>query len=89
MKRHPQIIDACVVGIPDPKTGERVVAAIEVESGATPEADEVITHVKEHLAHYKAPKNVRIVSTIGRSPSGKMDYGRHKTEAIEWMESHK
>ncbi len=89
LKRHPQILDACVVGIPDPKTGERVVAAIEVESGAAPEADEVITHVKEHLAHYKAPKNVRIVSTIGRSPSGKMDYGRHKTEAIEWMESHK
>jgi acyl-CoA synthetase (AMP-forming)/AMP-acid ligase II len=44
----------------------------------------VIGHVKEHLAGYKAPKQVRLVSTIGRSPAGKVDYARHRTESATW-----
>ena len=85
LKRHPSIVDACVVGIPDERTGERIVAAVELaEDGATPSADEVIAHVKEHLSHYKAPRQVRFVETIGRAANGKMEYGRHKAEAVEW-----
>ncbi len=88
LKRHGSVADACVVGIPDDKTGERVVAAVELSEGAeVPSPDELIAHVKGLLSHYKAPKQVRIIETIGRSPSGKMDYGRHKREAIEWVES--
>ncbi len=45
------------------------------------EAD-VIAHVKAHLAHYKAPKRVLVVDTIGRAPNGKVDYKRHLEESL-------
>ena len=47
-------------------------------------AEMVIDHVKSKLAGYKAPRRVRFVDTIGRSPSGKVDYARHRDEAAEW-----
>ena len=40
-------------------------------------------HVKERLASYKAPRRVRIVSTIGRAPNGKVDYKRHRAESMD------
>lgn len=87
LKRHDDVVDACVVGVPDPKTGERIVAMIELEPGRNdPNSNEIIAHVKANLSSYKAPKNVRVVATIGRSPSGKMDYGRHKREAAAWID---
>ena len=36
-------------------------------------------------ADHKAPRQVRFVETIGRSPSGKVDYARHKAETAEWL----
>ena len=60
---------------------------IELEPGRNdPNSNEIIAHVKANLSGYKAPKNVRVVATIGRSPSGKMDYGRHKREAAAWID---
>ncbi len=44
----------------------------------------VIEHVKVKLASYKAPRRVRLVSSIGRSPSGKVDYARHRSETATW-----
>ena len=85
LKRHPLVVDACVVGIPDDRTGERIVAAVETVPGAElPTEDEIIEHVKATLSHYKAPRGVRFVSTIGRAANGKMEYARHKAEAIAW-----
>jgi len=85
LKRHEAVVDACVVGVPDSRTGERVVASVELGTGAdVPSTEELIAHVKNHLSSYKAPRQIRVVETIGRSPSGKMDYGRHKAEASEW-----
>ena len=85
LKTHGAVADACVVGIPDEKFGERVVGAIELRDGASVSIDELINHVKANLAHYKAPRQLRVVDSIGRSPSGKMDYGRHKREATEFF----
>jgi acyl-CoA synthetase (AMP-forming)/AMP-acid ligase II len=44
----------------------------------------VIDHVRSTLAAYKAPRRVRFVTSIGRSPSGKVDYGRHRAETAAW-----
>jgi fatty-acyl-CoA synthase len=84
LKTHPAVQDAVVVGIPDATYGERIVAVVEPADGAraAPEA-ELIAHVKERLAHYKAPRRVRTVTTIGRAPNGKVDYKRHRAESIE------
>jgi fatty-acyl-CoA synthase len=81
------VVDAVVVGIPDERFGEAIVAVVELAPDAVPDAIPpglVIDHVKARLAGYKAPRRVRYVSTIGRSPSGKLDYARHRRETAEW-----
>lgn len=85
LKTHGAVADACVVGIPDERFGERVVAAVELHPGTSATEEELIATVKAVLASYKAPRQLRFVETIGRSPSGKMDYGRHKREAVEFF----
>jgi len=84
LKTHEAVRDAVVVGVPHPTYGEQIVAVVEPVEGATaPSEAELIGHVKERLAHYKAPRRVRCVSSIGRAPNGKVDYKRHRAEAME------
>jgi fatty-acyl-CoA synthase len=81
------VADAVVVGIPDERFGEEIVAVVELAAGTDPgsiPAAAVIDHVKGRLAGYKAPRRVRVVDTIGRSPAGKVDYSRHRAESAAW-----
>ena len=82
------VLDTVVVGIPNERFGEEIVAVVQLTPDAAddpPSADTVIGHVKERLAGYKAPRRVRFVETIGRSPSGKVDYARHRSETAAWL----
>jgi 3-oxocholest-4-en-26-oate---CoA ligase len=82
LKRHPQVRDAVCVGIPDPRFGETVCAVVEPRSGVENlDIRSIIEHVKAHLAGYKAPKDIVAVETIGRAPSGKVDYAGLKALA--------
>jgi len=84
LKTHDAVHDAVVVGIPHPTYGEQIVAVVEpVEGAPVPSEAELIAHVKERLAHYKAPRRIRCVATIGRAPNGKVDYKRHRGESVE------
>jgi 3-oxocholest-4-en-26-oate---CoA ligase len=84
LKTHQAVRDAVVVGVPHPTYGEQIVAVVEPADGAVePSEAELIAHVKAHLAHYKAPRRVRCVTTIGRAPNGKVDYKRHRAESME------
>ena len=84
LKTHDAVHDAVVVGIPHPTYGEQIVAVVEPVAGATvPSEAELIAHVKERLAHYKAPRRVRCVATLGRAANGKVDYKRHRAESLE------
>jgi fatty-acyl-CoA synthase len=79
------VVDAVVVGIPHERFGEEIVAVVEPSATAPAvSAAAVIEQVKSRLAGYKAPRRVRFVTTIGRSPSGKVDYARHRSETAEW-----
>jgi fatty-acyl-CoA synthase len=82
LKTHPSIADAVVVGIPDERFGETIVAMVEpVATASVPEA-EAIAHVKARLAAYKAPRYVISVDGLRRDSNGKADYRRLKAEAI-------
>lgn len=83
LKTHASVRDAVAVGVPDERFGEIVAAVVEAADGADVDADDVITHVRSKLAAYKAPKQVLVVSTIGRAPNGKVDYKRLKAEATD------
>jgi fatty-acyl-CoA synthase len=74
LKSHPAIHDAVAVGVPDEKFGEAVTAVVEPDLDALIDEAEVIAHVKQTLAAYKAPKRVLSIDTIGRGPNGKVDY---------------
>ena len=83
LKHHPDVRDAVVVGLPDERFGETICAVVEPAAGAEPDLATLSEHVKEHLAHYKAPRHLVLVDTIGRAPNGKVDYKRLKGVAID------
>jgi len=70
-----------VVGLPDDRFGEAITALVEPSAGHEVDEAALIAHVKERLAHYKAPKKVLHIDTVGRAPNGKLDYKRLKAEA--------
>ena len=74
LKAHPDVYDAVVVGVPDEKWGEAVTALVELRPAANASEEELRLVVRERLAGYKTPKHVVFVPSIGRSPSGKVDY---------------
>ena len=61
---HPEITGAAVVGRPDPRTGEEVVAFVAVTPGSSLTPDRVVAYAKEHLSAAKYPREVRVVDTI-------------------------
>ena len=76
LKQHPSVRDAVAVGIPDERFGETICAVVEAAPGTEPTLADLSDHVKAHLAHYKAPRHLVVVDTIGRAPNGKVDYRR-------------
>jgi acyl-CoA synthetase (AMP-forming)/AMP-acid ligase II len=82
LKLHHAVEDAVVVGVPDERFGEAVVAVVEPRPGEDVDEASVVAHVKARLAGYKAPKRVVSVAAIGRSPSGKVDYRHAREQAI-------
>jgi 3-oxocholest-4-en-26-oate---CoA ligase len=69
----PGVADAVVIGVPHERFGQAVVAVVQAGPEPALSADAVISHCKEHLAGYKAPREVIFVTSIGRGPTGKVD----------------
>jgi fatty-acyl-CoA synthase len=86
IKTHPAVLDTAVVGVPDEKWGEAITAVVVLREGEGATAEDVIGHVKSKLAAYKAPKNVMFVSTLGRSPAGKLDYPGLREQALAMVD---
>jgi acyl-CoA synthetase (AMP-forming)/AMP-acid ligase II len=83
LKKHPAVRDAVVVGVPDPRFGERICAVVELAPGAVqPSLGDLAAHVRLHLADYKAPRDV-VFAPAARSPNGKVDYKAAKAVALE------
>jgi acyl-CoA synthetase (AMP-forming)/AMP-acid ligase II len=74
VKSHPEVYDAIVVGVPDDRWGQRVVAVVQPRPGALPNLDDVQAHCRSRIAGYKVPRDLHLVDRIERSPSGKPDY---------------
>jgi acyl-CoA synthetase (AMP-forming)/AMP-acid ligase II len=70
--RHPAVLEAAVIGIPDPYWVERVHAVVTTKKGASTTTEELIAFCKKHLAGYKAPKSVEFVDALPKNPAGKI-----------------
>ncbi|SBS77259.1 Long-chain-fatty-acid--CoA ligase FadD19 [uncultured Mycobacterium sp.] len=74
LKGHPDVFDALVVGVPDPRFGSHVAAVVAPRKGATPTLAELDTFVRKEIAGYKVPRSLWLVDEVKRSPAGKPDY---------------
>lgn len=72
--RHPDVVDAVVVGTPDPRWGEVVSAVVQAAPGRAPGTETLRDHVRAVLAAYKAPRRVLLVDRIRRTEAGKVRY---------------
>jgi fatty-acyl-CoA synthase len=70
--QHPAVAEAAVFGIPDPHWIEAVAACVVLREGADADAEELVAFARERLAGYKTPKQVLIVDSLPKNPSGKI-----------------
>lgn len=90
LKAHPDVFDALVVGVPDPRYGQHVAAVVQARPGARPSLADLDRFVRSEIAGYKVPRSVWFVDEVKRSPAGKPDYrwAKDQTEARPADEVH-
>ncbi len=69
---HPAVVEAAVLGAPDPKWGEKVVAVVCTRPGEPVSAVELVGFCRERIAGYKKPRHVVFIDALPRNASGKV-----------------
>jgi long-chain acyl-CoA synthetase len=72
LAKHEGVVEAAVIGIPDPVSGEAVKAFVVKKAGARLTEKEVIDFCRDRIAVYKAPREVEFIDALPRNPSGKV-----------------
>ena len=72
MLGHDAIAQVAVVGVPDDRLGEIGVAFVIPRAGQTVDPDEVRAWCQEHMANFKVPRHVQVVTELPLNPSGKV-----------------
>ena len=83
LKGHPDVFDALVVGVPDPRFGQHVAAVVQPREGVRPTLAELDAFVRSEIAGYKVPRSLWFVDEVKRSPAGKPDYRWAKDQTEE------
>lgn len=85
LKHHESVADALVVGLPDEKWGQAVMAVVELNEGCEMEEISLRDYARTQLAGYKVPKRILHRATLERAPNGKADYKLIRQFAAEQL----
>ena len=85
LKEHADVFDAVVVGVPDERFGERVVALVQVKEGHHLDEQELSMWCRRKLAGYKTPRRFLFVDTLQRSAAGKAHHNELRALALELL----
>jgi fatty-acyl-CoA synthase len=70
--RHPDIVEAAAIGVPDESYGQRLQCFVVTRTGSTLTEQDVKDYVKDSLARFKVPREVRFLEALPRNPTGKV-----------------
>ncbi len=84
---HPKISEVAVIGVPDAKYGEEVMACVVPQEGTDVTSEAVIEFCKQNMASYKVPRYVKFMDYIPKNVIGKVTKKELKKQVLEEMES--
>jgi fatty-acyl-CoA synthase len=79
---HPKVRDVQVIGVPDAKYGEEIMAYIQLQPGEQATTEEIREFCKGQIAHYKVPRYVKFVDSFPMTVTGKIQKFIMREEAI-------
>lgn len=79
---HPAIREACVIALPDERSGEKVCILIVLKDGQQATAEELQTWAREQMSSYKVPHEYRFVESLPHSPTGKVAWRQLQEAAV-------
>ncbi|MCK8683321.1 AMP-binding protein [Pseudomonas umsongensis] len=82
--KHPAVLAAAVVGVPDERWGEAVVAVVELRPGQNASEDQLRSHLRTLIATYKCPKFIRF-DTLPRTASGKVQRSQLRLRMLDLL----
>jgi fatty-acyl-CoA synthase len=82
---HPDIVDAQVIGVPDERYGEELMAWVRLKDGASLDAEGLREFCQGRLAHYKIPRYVHVVDEFPMTVTGKIRKVQMRAESVELL----
>jgi fatty-acyl-CoA synthase len=80
---HPEVADVSVVGVPDEKYGEEIMAWVKLREGASVSEDELKDFCRGKIAHFKVPRYVKFVDEFPMTITGKIQKFKMRDAAID------
>jgi fatty-acyl-CoA synthase len=87
--KHPKILDVQVVGVPDDKYGEEVMAFIRLKEGVEAEPEEIRSYCMGKISRYKIPKYITFCNEYPMTASGKIQKYKLREQAAELVKNNK
>lgn len=85
--KHPKVLQAAVIGLPDAVMGEIACAVVKLKADEESSNEEILTYVKQHLAEYKVPKQVVFFDQLPATASGKIQKLKLKEEVLKQVKA--